>query len=143
MNGIDFERADELLGNHGGWSYSRWARETLRAGMVAPEFLEQAHVRLVASALRRHGKATDASGLPRIGPTAEVDEDGDRVVQLRLHWGPRDYQHNINDRRAMAAGNIMAINALADECEQRFHIRPTMDRLPDLDYGEISYDPAA
>ena len=134
---IDFDRAEQILAEKGGMSFESWAREVISEGAFDAEYRARSLLRTVQRDLSQYAKQQkDSAGLPRIGPTAAKDEDGKRVVQLRQYWMFDDYQYNISDRLTMAAGNIVAANALADECEQRCGIRPTLERLPELDYGD-------
>lgn len=157
MKKWDKDVAWEIWSEYDGLNPRTWAQVCIERGTVInTDFATAAVVDTLADKLKCLLREKDDSGLPKFGQTGEKDHAGLPKYDQRELWKPRAYGQNWCHYDRAGRQNFTVAEGLADECYQRYHVRPENmwpdnvepdERRPDnmrdedLDYGDDDDDP--
>lgn len=143
MKEFDSERALDLHREYGNLSFTSWARICLDHGVFSDEFQAKASLRAARSKLTTFAREEDSdTGLPRLGQTTKSDDNGDPIVVQPDLWDRDDALLHIETRLKNRNAAHDRLMRMIEWFEDRFGgpcpFRPQAERLPDLEYDEVS-----
>lgn len=124
------EQIRKLFKRVGATSTRGLAKLCIDEGIFSDTDVENAALTTFQNVVRDSLSEDDDTGLPFAGQTATFDVDHQRLWKQRALWEYDDYVVNVEEHITQRdAGHVMAVR-LADECEQRFHLRIVIPSLP-------------